>query len=166
MNEPPFQAEGNIAFHDNLLVNHHGDGIWIQPHNDRPRRVAIFHNTVVAKGTGIAVSGGLPGFRQTVARNAVFARRPIEGGEQEDNLTAGYAVAGEHLRTPFGGWRTPDLRPRPGRLQSSVAEAAGDTLTDAADRDFAGTPRQGGYLGAYAGPDAPREGPLHFPPTL
>jgi len=166
VNEPLFQGEGNIAFHDNLLVNHHGDGIWIRPHNDRPRRVTVFHNTIVAMGTGIAVSGGLPEFRQTVARNAVFAQRPIEGGEQEDNLTAGYAAAGEHLRTPFGGWRTLDLRPRPGRLQSSVPEAAGHTLTAAADRDFAGTLRRVGYLGAYAGPDTPREGPLHFPPTL
>jgi len=164
--EPLFQGEGNIALHDNLLVNHRGDAVWIQPHHDRPREVAIFRNTVVAWGTGIAVRGGDPGFSQTVARNAVFAQVPIAGGEQYDNFAAGYDTAGAHLRAPFGDWPGLDLRPRPGHLEGPPRQAASPLGAGASSHGFAGRPRRDAYFGAYAGPDTPREGLLPFPPAL
>jgi hypothetical protein len=164
--EPLFQGEGNVAFHDNLLINRHGDAVWIQPHNDRPRRITLHHNTVVARGRGVLVAGGLPGFQQIVARNAVFAEQPIEGGEQLDNLTADYGAASRYLRGPFGDWRTLDLRPRPGQLQRPFAETDRAQPYAPAQRDFAGNLRDGRHIGAYAGPDVAREGPLGFPPTL
>jgi len=164
--EPLLQGEGNIALHDNLLVNHHGHGVWLQPHNDRPRNVAIFHNTVVAKEVGVLVHGGDPAFRQSVVRNAVFAEQPIAGGEQRDNVAAGYAAAGTYLRAPFGDWAILDLRPQRGRLRAPASDPALLMTYRDADRDFAGNPRDGSRLGAYASPDVTRQGPLRFPPQL
>jgi hypothetical protein len=163
VNEPLFQGEGNIAFHDNLLVNDHGDAIWIQPHNDRPRRVMVFHNTIVAKGAGIVIRQGLHGFRQQVIGNAVFAAQPLAGGEQEDNFTAAYEAAAEHLRAPNGDWRTIDLRPLPDRLVSAASGTLPFLGLAGADRDFADNPRDGRHIGAYAGPDVPKDGPLASP---
>jgi hypothetical protein len=164
--QPLFQGEGNIAFYSNLLINHHGDGIWIQPHNDLPRRIAVFSNTVLARGLGISVRGGYPGIDQEVVGNAVFAERPIESSRQRDNFTAAFAAAEDHLMSPFGQGDELDLRPLPGRLQSaSLALEPVGRFTDA-DKDFAGSPRDGTTRGAYAGAEVPREGPLAFPPTF
>lgn len=156
VNEPLFQGEGNLALHDNLLVNHHGHGVWIQPHNDRPRNVAVFHNTVVAKDFGLRLLGGDPAFRQVITRNAVFAAKPIAGGEQRDNLTADYVAAATYLRAPFEDWDTLDLRPQHGRLREPAGALPLLTTYSEADRDFAGNLRQGDYLGAYAGTDVSR----------
>lgn len=166
VDEPLFQGEGNVAFHDNLLVNHHGPGVWIQPHNGRPRKVAVFHNTVVAQTTGITVTDGDPAFRQMVMRNAAFARQPITGGEQRANLTASYAEAGAYLRAPFGDWRTLDLRPRRGRLQAAAPDTDLLSVYRDAGHDFAGNRRDGRHLGAYAGHDVPRQGVLRLPQKL
>lgn len=166
VNEPLFQGEGNLAFHDNLLVNHHGPGLWIRPHNGRPRKVVVFHNTVVARTLGISVIEGDPAYRQAVMRNAVFAEEPIIAGQQEDNVTASYASAGGYLRAPYGDWPTLDLRPRRGRLQASTSESAPLPAVGDVEFDFAGSRRDGSHLGAYAGPDAPRLGALVFPQEL
>jgi hypothetical protein len=71
--EALFQGEGHVALYHNLFVNHGGDAIWIQPHNDRPRMIRVFRNTIVAAGTGIRVRGSDQRFAQTVVGNAVFA---------------------------------------------------------------------------------------------
>lgn len=91
-----FQGEGNIAFYSNVLVNTHGDAINIQPHNAVPRRIDVFHNTVLAANTGIRVSGGDPAYTQRVMGNAVFADNPIAGGEQRANITGLLAEAADH----------------------------------------------------------------------
>lgn len=168
VDEPLFQGEGNIAFYDNLLVNYHGDGIWVQPHNDRPRKVMIFHNTVVAKGLGIAVREGYPEFQQLVAGNAVFAEKDIEAREPTHNLSDTFDSAGVYLRAPFADWADLDLRPRPGQLRLTTAGANLLPLSRFAEaaRDFAGRPRDGAYAGAYAGPEGPKEGPLRLLPAL
>lgn len=166
VDEPLFQGEGNLAFHDNLLVNHHGHGAWIQPHNDRPRSVAVFHNTVVVRQFGILLLGGDPAFRQTIMRNAVFAAQPIVGGEQRDNLTAAYVAADAYLRAPFGDWNTLDLRPRRGRLRGQPWDLTLLSAYSDADRDFADNLRRGHYFGAYAGPDVSRYGHWRVPPQL
>ena len=41
------------------------DAIAIQPHNDVPRLIRVFNNTVVANGTGIRVTEILPGTART-----------------------------------------------------------------------------------------------------
>jgi hypothetical protein len=78
-----FQGEGNLAFHDNLLVNRTSYGVNIQPHNSVPRRIEIFNNTIVAGSNGIRIASADPAYPQRVVGNAVFAahtpeRRPAE----------------------------------------------------------------------------------------
>ncbi|MDO9221716.1 MAG: right-handed parallel beta-helix repeat-containing protein, partial [Thiobacillus sp.] len=53
--EALLQAEGRVAVYDNLFINGSGDAIHVQPHNDVPRDMAIFSNTVLASGGGIQV---------------------------------------------------------------------------------------------------------------
>ncbi|MEW5966303.1 MAG: hypothetical protein AB1720_04805 [Pseudomonadota bacterium] len=90
--EALLQAEGRVAIYDNVFVNPDGDAIRIQPHNDVPRDMMIFSNTVLAAGTGIAVrqsSEGAP-YRQRLLANVVAATTPISGGEPAYNVMLGY----------------------------------------------------------------------------
>lgn len=162
--EPLFQGEGNVAFFNNLLVNHAGDGVWIQPHHDLPRKIGIFHNTIVAKGIGIAIRNGDPRVRQVIFNNAVFASSPIIGGKRWNNFASHYATAVNHLREPFAALPKLDLRPRPGTLKDSTSSGLGAEEFPAPENDFAGNPRKEAYLGAYSGPDVPKSGPI-WPPA-
>lgn len=89
--EALFQAEGRVVVYDNVFINSGGDAIRIQPHNDVPRDMMIFSNTVLASGAGIAVrqSEGAS-YRQRVLANVVAAAIPVSGGEQAHNVTLGY----------------------------------------------------------------------------
>ena len=81
--ESLFQGEGNLALYNNLFVNEYGDAIRIQPHNDIPKNIDIFFNTVLARDKGIVIqtATGTMSFRQTVGGNAVFAEVPLTGGK-------------------------------------------------------------------------------------
>ena len=152
--EALFQGEGNLAFYNNLLVNDFGDAVHIQPHNDVPRRIHVFHNTVLARGNGIRIRAGLvpPEQPQRVAVNAVFAGQPFSGGEQEHNLGAARNEATVYLRSPDAPLGRLRLDPLPGRL---LAPGNGlewmNEFTDA-DRDFDGRLLGPAYRGAYAKP--------------
>ena len=89
--EALFQAEGRVALYDNVFINDSGDAIRIQPHNDVPRDMAIFSNTVLASGTGIQVRRveGMA-YRQRVLANVVAASTPLHGGEAAHNVTLAY----------------------------------------------------------------------------
>jgi len=89
--EALLQAEGQVAVYDNVLINGSGDAIHVQPHNDVPRDMAIFSNTVLASGTGIQVrpAADTP-YRQRVIANVVVAGTPLQGGEAAYNLTLPY----------------------------------------------------------------------------
>jgi hypothetical protein len=89
--EALLQAEGRLAMYDNVFINGSGDAIHIQPHNDVPRDMAIFSNTVLASGVGIQVrrADGAP-YRQRVIANVVAATTPLKGGETAHNVTLGY----------------------------------------------------------------------------
>lgn len=100
-NEALLQAEGNLVVFSNLFVNRHGDAIHIQPHNDVPRAVFVFNNTVLAQGEGIAIRNReAPAWPQQVFANMVFAGRPLTGGQAAGNLLAGYDGAARFLRAP------------------------------------------------------------------
>jgi len=89
--EALLQAEGRVAIYDNVFINGSGDAIRIQPHNDVPRDMDIFSNTVLASGTGIQVRRGEgTAYRQRVIANVVAAATPIGGGEAEHNLALSY----------------------------------------------------------------------------
>ena len=149
--EALFQGEGNFAFYGNVLVNTHGDAIVIRPHNHLPRRIDVFHNTVLAANAGISVSGGDPAHAQRITGNAVFALAPIVGGEQQSNRTGAPAEAAEHLAEPFAPPGQLDLAPRPGRLDTAPFELPALPLLPDVDRDFEGRRYAGPIAGAYAG---------------
>lgn len=153
--EAMFQGEGNIALYDNLFLRSANPGfpaIAIQPHNDVPRAVDVFHNTVVAAGTGISITGGAPGTTQTVLANAVFAGTPISGGTQEENVTDGFGSADLYLNAPDAPIGSGlDLFPLVGTLTGPDIDSTGLTGFRDWDRDFDGTARDLAFRGAYSG---------------
>ena len=97
--EALLQAEGRVAVYDNVFINGEGDAIHIQPHNDVPRDMTIFSNTVLASGVGIRIhqAEGSP-YRQHVTANVVAADTPVRGGHASHNVTLSYRA--DFLRTP------------------------------------------------------------------
>ncbi len=150
--EALFQGEGNISFHHNLLVSRGGPrALRIQPHNSVPRKIDIFHNTIVASGEGILITGADPAYPQRVTGNAVFAGKPITGGVQSGNAIGAYSAAVNHLVNPMAPLGTLDLYPKAGMLQSTTLSAS--VLTGYLDwgRDFNGLSYIWTFRGAYAG---------------
>lgn len=91
--EALFQAEGRLALYNNVFINPHGDGVHIQPHNDIPRDMAIFYNTVLARDAGIVIrqKPGQESFTQKVEANLIAADRPLQGAESSHNVTRPFA---------------------------------------------------------------------------
>jgi hypothetical protein len=147
--EALFQGEGNIALYDNVFVNDFGDAVQIHPHKGPVRDIAVFHNTVVARGVGVRVARGDASFRQQVVANAVFAGQPLDGGSARENVTDTYEAAARYLVAPRAPVGTLDLYPKEGMLAGGKVEGV-PACTDA-DRDFNGTPRTRAFRGAYAG---------------
>lgn len=149
--EALLQAEGNLAIYANVLVNPHGSAIAIQPHNDVPRTVDVFLNTIVASGSGLRVTGGAAGFAQRVRFNAVFADPAISAADASGDVTGTYAEASSRLASPsLAPGEGLDLHPLPGALEASVPLDMLPAVLDAS-RDFEGRPH-GLHAGAYAGP--------------
>lgn len=156
--ESLFQGEGNVALYNNVFVTQGPDAIRIQPHNAVPREVTILHNTVLATNNGITVR--VPednAHRQTVAGNAVFAARPLQGGEQAGNQVGGYDRAGLFLIHPYGPLEQADLTPQAGRLQGDGRLPDISSPLPDMETDMSGQPRRPGMLGAHG---QPGPGPL------
>lgn len=158
-NEALFQGEGTIGLYNNLFVNDYGDAVHIQPHNDIPRRVDIFFNTVISAGTGIRAlppRGDLAAlasiYTQRVVANAVFAPRPIEADATEGNVTAPLSQIWDYLRRPLAPPGELDLRPR-GTMTAGYDRTPLQAYPDRR-RDFNGAPRQAGEVGAYSAEQA------------
>jgi hypothetical protein len=150
--ESLFQGEGNLAFHDNLLVNRTGGAVRIQPHNSVPRRIEIFNNTVLATGTGIYITGADPAYPQRVVGNAVFAATPLSGGQQSNNVTGTYAAATTYLNNPMAALGSGlDLYPKTGQLQGTAIDYSVFSGLLEWDRDFNSRARIATYRGAYSG---------------
>jgi len=113
--EALFQGEGNIAFYNNLLVNDAGDALNVQPHNDVPKRIHIFRNTVVAQGSGISVTGGDSAYPQKIFANVVFAGRPLRATDETDNVTDNYNAAVTYLTAPTAALGVLNLFPKNGK---------------------------------------------------
>jgi hypothetical protein len=158
--EALFQGEGNIAFHDNLLVNTGGTAIRVQRHNGDVRRVDIYANTIVARDEGIVVTGGQPGSVQRVAGNAVFAATPISvagaDAQAAANVVASAASAASYLKRPTAPLGELDLRPLPGRLVGDAPDVQAWTGHVDWERDFDGAPKNWAVRGAYSGDGATR----------
>jgi hypothetical protein len=152
--EALFQGEGNIALHDNLFVQRaFSRTIRIQPHNDVPKRIDIFNNTVIGSGEGILITGASTAYPQRVYANAVFAAKPITGGQQSGNFTAAYSAAAQSLNNPAGTLAagTLDLYPLSGKLQGTAVSLS--FLSGLVDQnvDFNGLSRLDTFRGAYSG---------------
>ncbi len=153
--EALFQGEGNIAFHHNLLVNNFGSAVQIQPHNNVPKSVRVFNNTIVARDVGIRITGGSSAHRQVAMGNAVFASSPIHAPEQRNNVTGDYSSADRYLINPKGPLGRLDMYPRASKLGKGAALDA-NGLSDILDwnRDFNGHPQGATWRGAYSGEGA------------
>jgi hypothetical protein len=151
--EALFQGEGNIALHDNLFVQRaFSRTIRIQKHNDVPRRIDIFNNTIVATGEGILITNADPAYPQRVRGNAVFAVQPISGGQQADNITGPYSAAGQYLTNPTGTLGTTlDLYPKPGKLEGTAIDTGFAIGLVDSGLDFNKLPRLSTFRGAYSG---------------
>jgi hypothetical protein len=143
-NEALFQAEGNVAFYANVLRNRQGPGIVIMPHNDVPREIRIFGNTIVTSGRPISVrvNSRTPEKRQFVFGNLIYSPLPIRGGVQSGNAVFPLeADAGNLLNY---------MNPAPAARCPSPDDAWIREATDAGC-DFNGQPRTTGQCGAYSG---------------
>lgn len=156
--EALFQGEGNIALYNNLFVNHAGDAVRIQPHNDTPRIISVFYNTVVAAKNGIVLlrREGDPEYEQLLAGNAVFGRPALSVPAEalSANVAEHYEAAARFLNAPFAPLEKLDLYPLSGRLkitQKTRMDARALNTYEAWDRDFNGNSRKDAYVGAYAG---------------
>ena len=162
--ESLFQGEGNLIVYDNLFVNDFGPALRVQPHNDEPRRVRVFQNTIVAAGTGASVTGGAAGFEQRLVGNASFANPAFSGGTQVDNIGDTYAAAGSYLVNADGAVSGPsdrlDLYPLDGPLEGTPIDLSGLDGYLHWGVDFDGQSRPGTHRGAYGSDD---EGALWLP---
>ncbi|MES2956605.1 MAG: hypothetical protein V4792_00385 [Pseudomonadota bacterium] len=151
--ESLFQGEGNVALYANLMVTN-GIAVRVQIHNGAVRDVRIFHNTVVAGETGIAVSGGAAGYTQRVLANAIFSEGPavvLNGALSIDNLSDTRAAAVNYLNKPLASIPSLDLFPKVGALKKTAADLGGlDTFADW-NRDFNGNAYDPAWRGAYSG---------------
>lgn len=165
--ESLFQGEGHIALYNNLFVNHEGDAVRIRPHNERPRTIRVFNNTVLVGRHGIRITGSHRDYTQEVIGNAIFAGSiPLRGGDQAQNVVDTYRRADRYLRNPFDGPGRLDLRPKSGRLTGSALEVTSLRQFQDWNLDFDGRFHDGTRRGAYAGgaagwqPDLSRKPPV------
>jgi len=146
------QGEGNIALHDNLFVNTFGaPAISMQPHNDVPKSIAIYRNTVLAQGRGIRIAGADANSTQLVVGNAVFSSDPLVGGQRIDNFTAPFAMAAVYVNDATPALGSLDLYPKAGQLMGAVLDTSPFTGHADLDLDFNKAMRSGVYRGAYGG---------------
>lgn len=147
-----FQGEGNIALYNNIFINHHGGGIRIQPHNDIPRKVSIFFNTILTSGGGIHLSNkkGFVRFPQWISNNAVFAGKPLTGTAiNTDNFIQGFEEAENFLLQPFAPLGQMKLVPQPQKIRQKKIDVSKVRNYLDWGRDFDGQSNDHRY-GAYA----------------
>jgi hypothetical protein len=146
--EALFQGEGNIALYNNLLVNPRGEGVRIQPHNHKPREVAVFSNTIVAASLGIRIAGGEIGFPRLLEHNLIYGNPPVLGELSGENVVGAYDRArAAFVRFDLDPDRL-DLTPRPPLREprSSIGEPWAALLE--AGQDFQGRSRSAPAFGA------------------
>lgn len=154
--EALFQGEGNIALYNNLFFNSHDNAfpaVAIQPHNDIPRKIRIFFNTVIDPWKGIRVLHKEEGRigDEKIMGNAVFSEIPLQGGQHAHNVTADYDSVGRHLRNPVDDLDELDLFPKGSSLRGRPLDMEKFSGFPGARCDFNGTAREGIYRGAYVG---------------
>jgi hypothetical protein len=152
------QAEGNVVFYNNVLVNPFDDGLVIREHKDVPRSIDAFHNTIVAQGVGALLRNGDPRFTQRLAANAIYARQVMPASLAEANTVRGLddVAARTLLARVDGAMADGEARPKGMRLAvvASGRPPADAALPDAT-LDFDRRRRVREVDGAYAGDRPP-----------
>ena len=151
--EALFQGEGNVALYNNLLFNPRGEGLRIQPHNHRPREVAVFNNTVVAASLGVGIAGVEPGHAVLFEGNLVYGNPPVQSEVDGENLTGDYDRARAAFVRLDEDPSKLDLTPRVGMAALRSAADGEWRALPGARQDFLGRPRTGAVFGAC--PKAP-----------
>jgi len=154
--EALFQGTGHVALYANVFLNDFGDAVSFQFHEGGSvRNAEVFHNTVVASGDGIRVTGAEAGYTQRVRANAAFSPQPISAPGQSDNVAAAYAAAGSYLTNPTAPPGAGlSFFPLPGTLTGPAADLSGVSGFLDYDRDFNGTVFDPAFRGAYSGEGA------------
>lgn len=150
--ESLFQGEGNIALYNNLFVNHFGDAIRIQPHNDTARIVSVFYNTVIASGSGITLlrRERNPAYPQLVTANTVFSRSRIRDTFLEGNLTGELTEASGFLARPFAPSNEMNLVPAGSNIRENAESTVRFDIYPDSNLDFDGDLHGKSRIGAYA----------------
>ena len=154
--EALFQAEGNVALYDNLFVNPYGDAVHIQPHNDVPRNIWLFNNTVVSKGTGIVLRGATGDYLRLLRGNILFSSEHGISELHAGNLVDAFSQAAENLINPFASPGRLDLKPKFVVASKGWTAFAAPTAFPQADVDFDERTFQQDDMGAYSSADYPR----------
>jgi hypothetical protein len=152
--EPLFQGEGNVAFHDNLLINTYlGPGAWIRPHNDVPKEIVLYRNTFLTSATAISMGGGDPTFRQVAIGNAVYSdgAPAIDAADTADNVTGSVLDAANVFANTDPMLGTIDLYPTSEVLRGPALDLTGYEVHVDHTLDFNGAVHDGTWRGAYAG---------------
>jgi hypothetical protein len=151
--ETLFQGEGNVAFHDNLLVNTFaGGGVAIHPHNDVPKRMLVYHNTVYSAQGGIQLTGADTNYPQLIVANAIFAGTPLNAvATVRDNITDTFTNAALYLTAPAAPLGMLDLYPLAGQLSGAPVDLSQFQGLIDAEVDFNGVARGTTFRGAYEG---------------
>jgi hypothetical protein len=147
--EALLQAEGNASVYGNLFVNRVGPGLVLRDHNDRPREMAVFHNTIVTRDEGIVLRGADPAFRQVIVGNAIFAAGVAPASLVAGNFVRGFADVGRYLGEPGPPNTLPDLVPRNDALDDPTDAAGEFRALPGAEVDARGERRRSGVFGAY-----------------
>ncbi len=162
--EALFQGEGRFALYNNIFINDYGDAIHVQPHNDIPRELSIFYNTVLTPMTGIVVrraEAEKREFAQPVIANLIFAKVPVVAEQATVNLSRPLVDAPKLLMAPFESLPQLDVSPQTEmHMRETFDEQQIPRVLDA-DLDFDGRLRWPQLVGAY-GTDAAPAWPLRL----
>ncbi len=162
--ESLFQGTGNIAFYNNICVNHvGGNGVTFQNHNNfAPRTLFVFNNTIIGDQLwGIRLLDTDPAYQKYVIGNAVFSDhatpiRIVGGGVQsaqvEDNITSTMMNADNYITNTSANIELIDVYPTMGSLLKStlIQNTVFNAFSDF-QNDFNGNERDWTYRGAYTG---------------
>ncbi len=155
-NEALFQGEGNIALYNNVFVNDFGHAIQIVAHNDVPKEISVFYNTIVSNGRGINITTPDVNYTQIVNGNAVFSDDAISTASvvvESENVTDSYVNAVNYLANP-GGVDVLDLFPVAGMLSGNLIATNNFQRYTDWNKDFNGNIRDNFFRGAYSGEGA------------
>lgn len=148
--EALFQAEGNVTLYNNVFVNRSGDAVAIREHNDVPRNIEMFHNTIVARDTGLLLRNAAASARQTIAANAIFSSAVVPGELTKANAVYRYDEAASILRGVPSTGGSLDLAPRDGVLADRQWQPGWFESLPDVDLDFDRKRRVTAAYGAYA----------------